>query len=222
MENNEKQNKNLSWTIVIVVALILVVIFRTTISNTESTNKSDDSPTVINKITNFFTPESDAQIKCQSSTQKAFDNWSGKLSKQFYTSLVLGLQTDEILNTDSSANYRYNYNTATNLCFLEYIFSWKIDKVSTGNEAQFVVKVVQALFFDTRDPTTSNSQNPPLASLLTATTQSGSQTVQHCSVMAPGHYDDPTQKPIGELFNPTKCTSESEFNSLVMERFGIK
>ncbi|MCX6755343.1 MAG: hypothetical protein NT068_02270 [Candidatus Nomurabacteria bacterium] len=216
MENKEKQN-NLPW-IIVGVVVIVFIIFLVSSSNKGNTNQSGNSPT--NSITGFFTPESDAQIKCKSVTQKAFDNWSGKLSKQLYDSIMIGTDTGQIINTGSTVDYKYNYNTDVNLCFMEYVFSWKVKKVSSGNEGQVDIKVVQTLFSDTNDPTTTG--NTALATLATGTGPSGSQLVQLCSVMVPGHYDDPTQKPVGELLAPTQCKSESEFNSLVLERFGIK
>jgi len=173
-----------------------------------------------NQLENSFSLNSDAQLKCKSFTQKAFDNWSGKLSRQLYDSMAIGTDTDQIINAGSTIDYKYNYNTDVNLCFMEYIFSWKVKEASSGNEGQVDVKVVQTLFSDTSDPITAG--NTALATLGIGTGPSGSKLVLLCSVMVPGHYDDPTQKPVGELLAPTQCTSESEFNLLVLERFGIK
>ncbi len=219
MDTSSKNNNP-----VVVILLIVLIGGGGYFLFTKSSNQSANSPST-NSITSFFTPESDAQMKCKSSTQKAFNNWSEKLSKQFYDSLVAGDETDPFTRIGSTVDHRDNFNTDVNLCFMEYVFSWKLKRVSSGNEGQVDIKFVQALFSDTNDPTTNDpttAGNTPLATLVTVTAASGSQLVRLCSVMVPGHYDDPTQKPVKELLSPTQCTSESAFDSLVLERFGIR
>ncbi len=217
--------------IVVGVVVVIVVIFLNQSGNSATTQDSatsqpNNSPTIIDSITGIFKPESEAQIKCKTSAQKAFSNWSDKISKQFYDSIMEGSSEDKITSTGSTANYKYNYNTDVSLCFMEYIFSWQLKKVSTGDELPFNMKYVQTLLSDTSDPTIAGkgvlTDSKALAVLFTVESPTGSQLVQACSVMLPGHYDDTSQMSINDLLSPTKCTSGSAFDSLVLTRFGIK
>ena len=197
--------KKYAWIWIVIGAIVLVLLFVFT-----------------GGVSNFLigfkqgSQGSDYNTPCESTSQEAFSNWSKKLSQQYYNSAVNN--DPDVIDENSTIDYKYNYDNNTNLCFIEYAFSWKIKSSSNGNEGQIEVKMVQTLLTATADPSASKNT---LALLAIGTAPSGSQKVQTCSVMTPGHYDDLTQKPADELLNPTQCTSEAEFDSLVASRFGI-
>lgn len=179
---------------------------------------------VINNSSNFsrkdvLNSESETQAKCRITSEQAFNNYSVKLSKQFYDTIVAGSENNINL-VDSKLSYKYNYNSSINLCLIEYVFSWKIKDISTGNIGEILVKIGDNLISGTHDPTTQKEST--IASLVIATSPSGSQLVKVCSVQTPGHYDDISKKSINELLTPTQCTSELGFDSIVYERLGIK
>ena len=199
-----KEENNLPVTIVgigIFIALIIFALnYSTKSSNTIAVN---DSP----------------QSKCKVSAKIAFEKWGGGLSEKF----INAIKDDgsmEVSNIGSTNDYKYNYDNNVNLCFMEYIFSWNLKEVSSGNEGQVNVKTVHTLFSATTDPTTK--ENSELAAFVSGTAPSGSKVVEICTVMTSGHYDDLTKKSYNDRINPTQCASESEFDLLVFERMGIK
>lgn len=115
----------------------------------------------------------------------------------------------------ATINYRYNFKEDLGLCFVEYIISMKAKTIDTGQQISGKSKLVTALVADI-------SSQQSLAIYFETSYPTGSKVLSNCSIQKPGHYSDLSQMPVKDLFEPTKCTSEAQFDSIVEDRFGIK
>ncbi len=157
--------------------------------------------------------DSPEQVKCSIASEKAFE-----LFKQTHTSTnfpEIGDSSTNKKDETASIGYKFNYDSNISLCFIEYIISMKATTIDTNETLEETAKIVSALVSDI-------NKQQSLAGFATIHYPTGSQTINACGVKLPGHYDDINNMPIKDLFSPTQCSSESEFDSLVSDRFGIK
>lgn len=201
------------------VVIIVIIIFIIS-SSSKKSSRVQTIPTRQNTIVDPSTIAL-AQQKCKSAAQKAFDVESSYLSKQYSDSVGIkyvlhaGSQ-DKLL---SLMNYKYNLDSKTGLCFSELISIWKIEKSSTNKGGKVIMKTIEALFPDTE---TNSVGLAVLSEFFYPTESQPIIGIGGCLINTLGHYDDPNLKSIEKLSNAKQCNSESEFDSLVFENFGIK
>lgn len=153
------------------------------------------------------------QTKCGASAQKAYELLKEKNSGENFPEIdgTKANKKDETVAID----FKYNYNSQLSLCFVEYVISMQATTIDTNETIQGNTKMVTALVSDI-------TKQQTLAAFIKTSYPTGSQKISGCMVQTSGNYDDLNQKPIKDLFSPTQCKSESEFDSLVFDRFGIK
>ncbi len=156
------------------------------------------------------TPE---YAQCGSSAQKAYELFNQKNSGENYPQID-GTSENKKDATATTA-YKFNYKSDLGLCFIEYIITMQATTIDTNEPIQGEAKLVSALVTDI-------TKQQTLAGFTKTSYPTGSQKIGGCMVQTPGSYDDLNNKPIKDLLQPTQCSSESEFDSLVADRFGIK
>jgi len=194
IEEPEKKSNTAStltiWAVVLVIALIAIV-------NNMPPNKNN----------------SEAQIKCGASAQKAYELFKEKNSGENFPEID-GTR-DNKKDESATIDYKFNYKDDLGLCFVEYIVSMQATTIDTNEPIQGTSKIVSSLIVDI-------TKQQTLAGFAITSYPTGSQKIIGCMAQTPGHYDDLNQKPIKDLLSPTQCSSESEFDSLVSDRFGIR
>lgn len=156
------------------------------------------------------TPE---YAQCALSAQRAYELFKQNNSGENYPQID-GTSKNKKDATATTA-FKFNYKSSTGLCFIEYIVTMQATTVDTNQPIQGKAKWVSALVADI-------NKQQMLAGFSKTSYSTGSQKINGCNVQTPGSYDDLNNKPIKDLLQPTQCNSETEFDSLVTNRFGIK
>jgi hypothetical protein len=161
----------------------------------------------------FNQASSPAREKCKASAQKAFELFKEKNSGENLPE-INGTKENKKDET-ATMDYKFNYNSELSLCFMEYVISMQATTIDSNESIQGNAKFISALVSDI-------TKQQTLAGFSNVSYPTGSQKILGCMVQTSGSYDDLDNKPIKDLLNPTQCNSESEFDALVLGRFGIK
>ena len=156
------------------------------------------------------TPE---YAQCEASAQKAYDLFNQNNSGENYPQIDGTSENKK--DARATTAYKFNYKSSLGLCFIEYVITMQATTIDTNEPIQGEAKLVSALVTDI-------TKQQTLAGFTKTSYPTGSQKIGGCMVQTPGNYDDLDNKPIKDLLQPTQCSSESEFDSLVADRFGIK
>lgn len=200
--------KNTLKGVVVIAGIVVVIAYLAGQSSNNATQSASSSQTTTTSVST--SPE---QVKCGASAQKAVELFKEKNSGENFPEIdgTKENKKDETANID----YKFNYKSNLGLCFVEYIISMQATTIDTNEPIQGEAKLVSALVSDI-------TKQQTLAGFVKTSYPTGSQKVSGCMVQTPGSYDDLNNKPIKDLLSPTQCSSESEFDSLVYDRFGIR
>lgn len=194
----------------IIFILVTGVISKTQEQLKESPNLSDGSA-------------QDYRTLCTNTAKEAFSKWSPLFEQSIISEI--NSTTSEVRPTFVSS-FKSNYNVNDNTCYIQYRTRMEVIKPSTKEKLSLVLMSAYKLNSSNDSPFKTSS----VADFVGRVYDSGSLQTEVCEIIKELNSktkEPPNTRMISQLTgiapsNKNKCNSESEYNSIVENQFGIK